>query len=280
MNTFDNLEPKDITPEEPEDEGKEAEQQEDGVSQESEEPQAEEPEPQEGGEGGEEGVEPEKFKDKSREEVIKSYVELEKLRNQDIQGLDKKAEEKAKELAEKEREGTKKEVEEARKSLADVEKQIVDEIEKTDFGKMDPKEFAKYIITKQKSLAERIAEDRARETYSKESSVREKVRTEIGEVGNQYPILKEKSEKGEAFRDLVLNVVSAEKSKGKVMGLKEAVEKVMKITGTGAEKKETKKPKAVEKTVPAGVGEERSEEQKIQEGIINAGSKSGGLGGL
>ena len=47
------------------------------------------------------------------------------------------------------------------------------------------------------------------------------------------------------------------------------------------EKKEVKKPKAIEKTEPVTMGKgEDTEEDKVKKGILNAGSRAGMLGGL
>jgi hypothetical protein len=215
---------------------------------------------------------PDKFREKTKEDVVKSYSELEK-----------KLTEQAQKIAELEKGGmSKEEIKEARKDLSQIEKEITDEIDKADYSKMQPQEYGKFLINKVKRMTEAIAEQKASDTYSKESSFREKIRTEVSSVSRKYPILQEKSERGQAFREIVLDIVSAAKARGQEIPLAKAVERASMLTGTGEQtepKKDVKKPKPLEKAQLQTPGENTSEEDIMKERIKRAGG-GGVLGGL
>ncbi len=219
-------------------------------------------------EAGEETIIPDKFRDKSKEDVVKSYSELEKKLHEQSEKLSRL--EKAKQEA-----STPEEKKEIKEEMLDVEKEILEEIEKADYSKMDPKEYGKFLVNKVKKMSEAISERKATDVYSKESNFRDKVRNDIRDVSKDYPILQEQTERGQVFRDVVLDIVSASKTRGEPITLKKAVEKASAIMKV----EEVKKPKQVEKTQPQTHSQDKSDEDKVIEGIKNAGG-GGMLGGL
>lgn len=213
---------------------------------------------------------PDKFQDKTPEEIKKSYVELEKKLTQQAQLLKKY--EKA------EAEGDTKEVKKVEDNLADIEKEILEEIEKADYSKMDAKEYGKFLAQKFRKMSESIAERKASDTYTKQSTFQQKVKNEIVETAKQYPLIDDKSDRGQAFRDIVLDIVSANRSRGKDISLLEAAKKAAALVGE-PEKKEIKKPKPLEKTQPYTPGENKTEEEEVINRIMRAGG-GGPLRGL
>jgi hypothetical protein len=212
---------------------------------------------------------PDKFQDKTPEEIKRSYVELEKKLTQQAQLLKKY--EKA--------ETDSKEARKIEDSLADIEKEILDEIEKADYSKMDAKEYGKFLAQKFRKMSESIAERKASDTYTKQSTFQQKVKNEIVETAKQYPLIDEKSDRGQAFRDIVLDIVSANRSRGKDISLLEAAKKAAALVGEQPEKKEIKKPKPLEKTQPYTPGENKTEEEEVINRIMRAGG-GGPLRGL
>lgn len=219
---------------------------------------------------------PEKFRDKTKEDVIKSYSEVEKK-------LHEQAERLAALEKEKENATSAKEVKEIKKEISDVKKEVLDEIEKADYTNMEPKGYAKFLIEKIEKMTEAIADKRAAdsekkasEIFARETSFREKVRQDVESVKKDYPIMKDETERGDAFREVVLDIISASKGRGKEITLKEAVEKALKLVG---ETKDIKKPKPIEKPQPFTPGENTSEEDEVKDRIKRAGG-GGVLGGL
>lgn len=213
---------------------------------------------------------PEKFKGKTTKEVIKAYQELETL-------IEKKSLKKAQELIASGKV----------KGASGTDKEIADELEdleKMDFSKMDPKAFAKMMDRRIQLQATQIA----REMFQNNTKISASVNSEIKEAQKNFPQLKENKD----FRDMVITVIEDAERKGKFVSLKEACERVAKATGTvekkeeKEEKKEEKKEKkplrtAVERTRGSDTEENKSEDDKVLDGIVNAGGgKTGKLGGL
>ena len=208
---------------------------------------------------------PEKFKGKSKSEIIKSYGELEKSLGK--RTIDK---EERKDL---------KDAGITRKDLGDME-DIAELIKKQDFSKMDVESFAKTLL----EMTDKRSDQRANAIYTQNRNVRDAVKTEVGEAQDKFPLLKSNPE----FRELVLTVIEANAGKGKRTSLMEASKKISAIfkIEEEVEKKEKKpRPKVqIEKTAGAGGGKKDTEEQKVLNGILNAGggkrtgSPLGGLG--
>jgi len=228
---------------------------------------------------------PEKFKNKTREEIARSYTELEKMRQKDLATLEEKAKQKAEEIAGLEQSGKKKEVVEAKGDLAQIEEDIDKAIDGADYENMDPKSYAKFLVKNIRKMAEAVAADR----YSTEQNLRSRIKDEIRDVTKLFPILADETKP--EFRELVLDIIGASKAKGKDISLEEATEKAAKAMGiTKGEpaapevpeetKKEVKKPKAIEKSQPTAIeGDNESEEDAVKKGIMGAGY-NGSLGGL
>jgi len=208
--------------------------------------------------------EPEKFKNKSREDIIQSYNELEKT-------LGRRGENIRQAKDDIDKSTTKEQKDEILEDLAK-------ELEDVDFDKMTPKEFAQMMIQK----SDNLAKSRAQEIYRNATQVQDAVKTEISEAKEKYPML----EKSEEYRNLVLNIIEAGASKGEDVPLEDACEKVdALVQDKEKEKKEEKTKKkrkrtAVERQEPSG-SEKESEEDKIKKGILSGGSSSESpLGGL
>lgn len=272
-NEFDNLnqeaEPQkeDILPEEPSQE--EEEQKENQVD-----------------ETEEEGSEiPEKFRGKSAEEIAKSYMELEKKMGQASTKQKSEAEEKAKEAQEHYAKGDTEKGRKAQSEMEEIIKKINKEIDETDYTKMDPKAYGKMMIEKQREMAEAV--------MNRDRSMRQNIQSEVATVAKDFPILRESSERANAFKELVIDIVSAGKSRGEDIGLRQAVEKANRaMGGIGTQQREEKKepvkqqekpkqkPRPVEKTQPTTPGKNDSEEERVKKGILSAGQGPGGLKGL
>lgn len=230
-----------------------------------EEVQEEEPttetEPEEQEEEQEEEFEvPEKFKGKSSQDIIKSYLELEKTIGK--RPLGKQERQDLKDAGLK------------RKDLGDME-DLKEMLEKQDFSNMDPKAFTKFLI----GLTDKRSEERAKQIYEQKTSIQQAVRTELSEATEQYPMLKSNQE----FRDLVLALIESKASAGENMSLMEASKKVSALVGNQEEKVEKKpRPKTAIETTPKNTaGGKETEEEKIVKGIMNANSnRNDVLGGL
>jgi len=219
-------------------------------------------------EEGEKGkfVMPEKFKGKSPEEIVKAYQNLEGMVGQKAlemaqafltkQGIKAKPED-----------GKKKEDDEFDLGLTDEE-----------IAKMTPKEFARHMNRKITEKATEIARD----AIERSNEVKTNVAREIKAATKLHPHLKTNKE----YRELVLDIIEAGNAKGKVITLKEACEKANKALNVkpGESKadegdKKKKKP-AVEKQDGSDGKPMKTEEQRVKEGMMNAGSSTflGGLG--
>lgn len=207
---------------------------------------------------------PDKFKGKSKAEIVQSYQELEKLIGQRT-------------LTQSERKDLKKEGL-GRKDLENMQ-DMQKLIEGTDFTKMTAPQFAQWLV----ELTDKRAEERARDIYQKASTVQQAVRTEIDDATTKFPLLKSNPE----FRDLVLAVIEADAGQGKVTPITEACKKVTALIGAQEQvktkqKNETDRKRTAVESTPSGAGEPKdTAEEKVRKGLLgakNTGSPLGGLG--
>lgn len=205
-----------------------------------------------------------KFKGKTPEDLIKMYKNLEGR-------IDREAIRKAQELLAKS--GGKKPEGDGKK-----ENDLADEIEKMDFSKMDPKEFARWILTQVDARSVK----KAQEIYEQNTKVKSTVQREIKEASKAHPHLKENPE----YRDVVISLIEASAVKGETLTLKEACEKADKAMGIKpGEKKveklvEKKKVKTgVEKPTGTDSDKNDDEESLLKKGLLG-GKSSSPLGGL
>lgn len=209
---------------------------------------------------------PEKFKGKSAEEIAKAYQNLEGMVGQ-----------KALEMAQAflTKQGIKAKPEDGKKEEDEFDLGLTDE----EIAKMSPKEFARHMNRKITEKATEIAKN----AIERSNEVKTNVAREIKAATKLHPHLKTNKE----YRELVLDIIEAGNAKGKVITLKEACEKAnkalsikpgeSKAEGEGEKKK--KKP-AVEKQDGSDGKPVKTEEQRVKEGMLNAGSSTflGGLG--
>ena len=98
---------------------------------------------------------------------------------------------------------------------------------------------------------------------------------EIAEATAEYPLLKTNKE----FRELTLAIIESAAANGEVVPLKSAAQKVMSLIG-----KEEKGLRAartgVEGVKPVPNNQPDNEEERVIQGILNAGASNSGLGGL
>lgn len=203
---------------------------------------------------------PEKFKGKDINEVVKSYLELEKTIGK--RPLGKQERQDLKDAGLK------------RKDLDDME-DLKEVLEKQDFSNMDPKAFTEFIL----GLTDKRSEQRARQIYEQKTSIQQSVRSELSKATEKYPMLKSNQE----FRDLVLSLIESRASAGETMSLMDASEKVAKLVGNKEEevKKKPRPKTAVETTPKNTAGGKETEEEKVLKGIMNANAnRNDALGGL
>jgi len=232
----------------------------------------------EGGEpeGGAAFVMPDKFKGKSAEEIARSYTELEGSLEQRVirtahdtlrqMGIDPTNPGAAAAI--------KKDIGQASE---DDQKDLEEYLEKTDFTKVSPKEFAKGLY----SLIQKNSLQNVQRYIQKTQEVQANITAEIRAVSKEYPQIKENAD----FRELVIGYIDAAAGQGKQMSLKDACAKAAKyIPATPATpaKPQEKKPSrtGVERSEPSAGGEKSSEEDEINASILNAGTKPSALGGL
>jgi hypothetical protein len=253
------------SPEEEETEEETEEEDEEESSEDTEEEKDEEEEDKD-----EEEEEPEKFKGKTREDVIKAYKNLEST-------IGTRALKEAQKLMQgaglpvKKKDGTVPD----KKELDEFE----EELKKMDFTKMKPSEFARWMNNRIQVQATRIAQG----IYERSTQIKQSVSREIQEAQKSHPHLKENKD----YQDVVMSMIEASAARGKVLTLKEACQKADKAMGIKPQEKkpqegeQKKKPKtAVEKPEGGDGGAQKSDEDKVKEGLLNAGSSSplGGLG--
>ncbi len=199
---------------------------------------------------------------KSREEVIKSYEELEKQAEELKTGKAGKTEEPEKP--------------EAAETKTDEPEIPTDE----ELAKMTPKGFAEWMINTVGKMVDK--------TYETRGKVKDAVTAEIREAQKDHPLLKTNQE----YREMILALIDAASQKGSVMPLKEACVKVDTMIGrvkgdgnkvSDEDKARLKKAKAqVERGAgaPASTGEEKGAEQKRLESIFGTGRSKSPFGGL
>jgi len=211
---------------------------------------------------------PDKFKGKSAEEIAKAYQNLEGMVGQ-------KAQELAQSIL------TKKGIKVKKEDGGDADEfdiGLTDE----QIAKMSPKEFARHLNQK---ITEK-ATDIAKNAIERSNEVKTNVSREIKEATKAHPHLKD----NKGYREIVLSIIEAANAKGKVVTLKEACEKADKAMNIkpgdrkedeneDGEKK--KKPKtAVEKQDGSDGGKMKTDEDRVKEGMMNAGNSGSFLGGL
>ena len=199
---------------------------------------------------------------KSREEVIKSYEELEKQAEELKTGKAGKTEEPEKP--------------EAAETKTDELEIPTDE----ELAKMTPKGFAEWMINTVGKMVDK--------TYETRGKIKDAVSAEIRDVQKDHPLLKTNPE----YRDMILALIDAAAQKGTVMPLKDACVKVDTMIGrvkgdgnkvSDEDKARLKKAKAqVERGAgaPASTGEEKGAEQKRLESIFGTGRSKSPFGGL
>lgn len=213
-------------------------------------------------EPAEEDIEiPEKFQGKSKEDIIKSYRELEKTLGKTGESI---------------REG--KEKVEGSKTDKEAVDELAEQLEDVDFDNMTPDQFAKLILEKSNNLATK----RAREIYQEATEVRSAVKTEIQEAKDEYPMLEESEE----YREMVMNIIEAGAGKGEQVPLKDACEKVNGLINTRkqekkAEEAEKKRSRtAVERQEPSGGSKKDGEEERVRQGLMAGNDLDSPLGGM
>lgn len=198
---------------------------------------------------------------KSREEVIKSFEDLEK------------------QMGESKTDKPDKNTEPEKPKTSDDKKDELEIPADEELAKMTPKGFAEWMIRTVGKMVEK--------TYETRGKVKDAVAAEIREVQKEHPLLKTNQE----YRGLILALIDAAAQKGTVMPLKEACGKVDALIGTvkgesqitDEDKARLKKAKAqVERGAgaPASPGEDKGAEQKRLENIFGTGRSKSPFGGL
>lgn len=200
-----------------------------------------------------------KFKDKTPEELVEMYKNLESA-------IERKAIEKAKELMLK---GNP-------KGESATKDELEAEIEKMDFTKMEPKAYTKWLLAQ----IDKRAVAKARETYDQSNQMKTTVSRQIKEATKKYPHLKENA----GYREVVISLIEAAQARGETLNLVNACAKADKALGTNTakpgEKKVVKKPKGVERpTTGTDAKPTMSDEDRVKQGLLG-GKSSGVLGGL
>lgn len=212
-----------------------------------------------------------KFKGKSTEEVIEMYRNLETR-------IDSEALKKAQKIL-------------SSGGVTAKDKKKADKAEEDDFDLTDeqikamtPKQFAQWADNRITLKATKIAQD----IISRSTEVRENVRREIAQATKNHPHLKTNKQ----YREIVLDKIEASKSRGKLLTLTEACKQVDEAMGIKPgegkgddKKKEDEKPKpkprtGVEKQDGTDGEAPKTDEDKVKDGILNAGAKRSTLGGL
>lgn len=207
---------------------------------------------------------PEKFHGKTRQEIVESYINLEKNRNE-------------RPLGEKERKVLKDEGVD-RKDLREMD-DIAKELEKAGFGDEQANKYAEIII----KTAEKRSEAKVREIIQRQQELTKAVNDEIDEATKLFPLLKTSPE----FRRATSALLATSAQTDKPLTLKEAGQKVMdlvemKKVAKETEKKKVEKEKEVERTAvekPSGSEATKKEEEDPIDRAFNTGTP-GGLKGL
>lgn len=218
-------------------------------------------------------VMPDKFKGKSAEEIAEAYKNLEGM-------IGDKALEMAQNFLAKK--GIKAKPEDGEKKDGEDDEDFDIGLSDEEIAKMSPKEFARHLNRKITEKATEIA----RNAIERSNEVKTNVSREIKDATKAHPHLKENKE----YREIVLSIIEAANAKGKIVTLKEACEKADKAMNikpgdkkpdTDADGKPKKKPKTgVEKEDGSDGKPVKSDEDRVKEGMMNAGQSTGVLGGL
>lgn len=249
----------DKTPEEEEDlEGAETEGEEEEKDTPSDSGEDSEDDDTESEEGSEDPLS--KFKGKSPEELIEMYKNLEGM-------IDRKASERAQEILAK---GGN--VRPKAKPAEGEDQDLLELVENTDFTKMSPKEFAKWML----GQVDKRALAKAQDLYDQNNRVKEAVSREIRDASKEFPRLKDSAE----YREMVIAVIESAAGRGETVSLKEACKKVDRALGGQAKPEEKKKPRTgVEKPTGTDSKPPESEDDQVIKGLRGTVS-TGPLGGL
>ena len=239
---------------------------------ESEDESDDEDEEEDKGKKGKAFVMPDKFKGKTAEEIAKSYTELEGM-------IGDKALEMAQSFLAKK--GIKAKPEDGKKKDGEDDEEFDIGLTDEEIAKMSPKEFARHLNRKITEKATEIA----RNAIERSNEVKTNVSREIKDATKAHPHLKENKE----YREIVLSIIEAANAKGKIVTLKEACEKADKAMNikpsekkddAGADGKKKKPKTAVEKQDGSDGKPVKTDEDRVKEGMMNAGQSTGFLGGL
>lgn len=145
-----------------------------------------------------------------------------------------------------------------------------------DLAKMTPKEFLAHINRVVTTKAERMVA----ETMKRSQDVKRAVSQEVREVTKTYPHLKTNVN----FRNVVLDMMDAAKARGQKLTLKDACKKATDIMGIKPEAAAPVVPKkklrtGVERVRPTDGGENKTDEDRVKEGLLG-GKSTSALGGL
>lgn len=217
-------------------------------------------------------VMPDKFKGKSAEEIAEAYKNLEGM-------IGDKALEMAQNFLAKK--GIKAKPEDGEKKEGEDDEDFDIGLSDEEIAKMSPKEFARHLNRKITEKATEIA----RNAIERSNEVKTNVSREIKDATKAHPHLKENKE----YREIVLSIIEAANAKGKIVTLKEACEKADKAMNikpsekkddAGADGKKKKPKTAVEKQDGSDGKPVKTDEDRVKEGMMNAGQSTGFLGGL
>ena len=255
-----------------EDEEESQDDSEDETDEDESEDESDDDEEEDKGKKGKAFVMPDKFKGKTAEEIAKSYTELEGM-------IGDKALEMAQSFLAKK--GIKAKPEDGKKKDGEDDEEFDIGLTDEEIAKMSPKEFARHLNRKITEKATEIA----RNAIERSNEVKTNVSREIKDATKEHPHLKENKE----YREIVLSIIEAANAKGKIVTLKEACEKADKAMNikpsekkddAGADGKKKKPKTAVEKQDGSDGKPVKTDEDRVKEGMMNAGQSTGFLGGL
>lgn len=232
------------------------------------EPEEDEPEDQE-----EDADIPEKFRGKTVKDVVQSYTELER-------SMHFKVQEEALRIAQQLMQGKPVDPNAAKEEEDEDDLGLSDE----QISKLTPKEFIKLVNKNAIERAQRMVS----KTITQQNTMLDSVRREIRDVTKEYPEIKTNKN----FRNIIIDMVDAASARGQKLSLKDATKRAADALGIkpgeAAPAAEDKPAAPVKKKLrtamerPRGTdGEQnKTDDQIVKEGILNAGKKSTALGGL
>jgi hypothetical protein len=211
---------------------------------------------------------PEKFRGKTPNDVVQSYVELEKM-------ITKKAQEIAQGMINNNGQNI---TPEQKKDVKDIIEDV--DLTKVDFTKMKPEDFARWMFGEM----DKRVEARARHIVTQTSTVQQSVQQEVVDAQAKHPHLKDNGE----YRETVIAFIENASARGETLSLEDAcqkVDKLMGVTATPPEKKEEPKPNpvkraGVEKTKPGDGASNLNDEDRVKQGMLSAGGGKSPMGGL